>query len=551
MVSLTMQVGGAAFSLTKHVGGDEPTGNETTLVAKGKSFLSYFYVGVCSSVLYLPPDSTNDAVLRLGDNASNDATTPVALEIHYHKPARAVDLRWATIKFIEENLPDKKISNLPPNMERQISQFNDLYRNVRSGDRYLLEYLPGIGLRLSLNDEKLGTVGADMQGAEQSELARIIYSVWFGDEAPFSVPMKKELLTPLEMPVKYFSESKCAQSSTTAIEKMTVGSNTMLATSSQTSSDDLSEEEITLLESMGILGSMLEEESGPSRTQPPDDCSPSVNQSSRTTDSELSANAFKQSINSSKFSALTRIHQYMVPPENATVNEVVAVFDSDSRDKSITPFGAVIDEGNISDKSRYSPILLGLGGALFLFPHLAVLLSLPPVLLSRGAPYLPSFGNKLNLMFDMVRRHASVSEYMQRKQASRSLRFVDLGSGDGRVVFRAAREGMFERSVGYEINPALHLFANFRRLVTPRYWDSTLFHICDLWKTKLHRYDVVAVYGLAPIMQRLGTKMERELLPGSIVVSNVFEIPGWKPSVKGTGVYLYSIPECFGGKVES
>ena len=95
-------------------------------------------------------------------------------------------------------------------MERQISQFNDLYRNVRSGDRYLLEYLPGIGLRLSLNDEKLGTVGADMQGAEQGELARIIYSVCFGD--PFSASMKKELLTPLEMPVEYFSESKCAQS---------------------------------------------------------------------------------------------------------------------------------------------------------------------------------------------------------------------------------------------------------------------------------------------------------------------------------------------------
>lgn len=54
---------------------------------------------------------------------------------------------------------------------------------------------------------------------------------------------------------------------------------------------------------------------------------------------------------------------------------------------------------------------------------------------------------------------------------------------------------------------------------------AIMFHICDLWKTKLHRYDVVAVYGLAPIMQRLGTKMERELLPGSIVVSNVFEIP--------------------------
>ena len=34
-----------------------------------------------------------------------------------------------------------------------------------------------------------------------------------------------------------------------------------------------------------------------------------------------------------------------------------------------------------------------------------------------------------------------------------NLTFVDLGSGDGRVVFRAAREGLFDNCVGYEINP--------------------------------------------------------------------------------------------------
>jgi len=39
------------------------------------------------------------------------------------------------------------------------------------------------------------------------------------------------------------------------------------------------------------------------------------------------------------------------------------------------------------------------------------------------------------------------------KDSKRNLTFFDLGSGDGRVVFRAAREGMFHKSIGYEINP--------------------------------------------------------------------------------------------------
>ncbi|KAL7524572.1 hypothetical protein ACHAXR_000630 [Thalassiosira sp. AJA248-18] len=146
-------------------------------------------------------------------------------------------------------------------------------------------------------------------------------------------------------------------------------------------------------------------------------------------------------------------------------------------------------------------------------------------------------------MFDLIRSHTmhhSAKKYStmpKHTQQQSQLRFVDLGSGDGRVVFRAAREGIFHKSVGYEINPALHLFANLRRIITPRYWSSTNFYMRDLWKIQLHQYDVVAVYGLAPIMKRLGQKLEEELKDGSIVVSNVFEIPGWSASTKkiGTG----------------
>ena len=68
----------------------------------------------------------------------------------------------------------------------------------------------------------------------------------------------------------------------------------------------------------------------------------------------------------------------------------------------------------------------------------------------------------------------------------------------------------------------------------------------DLWKVELKEVDVVAIYGLQPIMKDLGRKLQQELRPGSIVVSNVFSIPGWRPSGGSTGgVFIYSVPECW------
>lgn len=188
-----LDVGGAAFSTTKRI---SDTKTDTLLVAKGQSYLSYFYLGVCSSVLYLAPGAAINGV-RFQKQITT-TTTPIALEIYYHKPARAVDLQWATKKFIEANLPNNSaITDLPQNMQRQLSKFNALYRNIKVGDRYSLEYIPQIGMRLLLNDQVLGTVGMNMPVKQQQELARLIYSVWFGEEAPFSELMKKELLTPI------------------------------------------------------------------------------------------------------------------------------------------------------------------------------------------------------------------------------------------------------------------------------------------------------------------------------------------------------------------
>ena len=224
---------------------------------------------------------------------------------------------------------------------------------------------------------------------------------------------------------------------------------------------------------------------------------------------------------------------------------------------------------------RLHPALaIGLGGAFLL--NVGVLLSLPPVLRGKGAPYLPSFQKKLNVMFTQLRKDTNIAQRLGEKTP---LRFVDLGSGDGRVVFRAAREGIFVKSIGYEINPCklntvvsfnmlgehafwykhnstqhnflytsvLHLFAQSRRwLQAPKYLRSTDFMMRDLWKVNLANVDVVAVYGLNPIMRELGKKLQSELKPGSVVLSNVFSIPGWRPSsLSSDGVYLYSVPSCW------
>lgn len=107
--------------------------------------------------------------------------------------------------------------------------------------------------------------------------------------------------------------------------------------------------------------------------------------------------------------------------------------------------------------SLHPAFALGLSG--FFLLNVGALLSLPPVLRGKGAPYLPTFSRKLDVMFAQLRHDA----YMAKKLADKKpIRFADLGSGDGRVVFRASREGIFDKSIGYEINPCKTMFALLR-----------------------------------------------------------------------------------------
>jgi len=171
-------------------------------------------------------------------------------------------------------------------------------------------------------------------------------------------------------------------------------------------------------------------------------------------------------------------------------------------------------------------------GAIIIVPHLIFLPSLPSVLLRRGAPFVRTKRKCLAAAFDALETHVPL----------RGKSFVDLGSGDGTAVIAAAERG-FATAKGYEINPFLCIYSCIKSAVVlgPRHFNKTSFSFGSFWPKTISG-DVVFVYGLEPIMQRLGEKLENELAPGSYVVSNVFEFPKWKPLLISDSIFIYRTP---------
>jgi len=116
------------------------------------------------------------AALYLGGNAGADraldAATPRRLEIEYFFAIPAHGFADVTREGIARTTPADEYASIAASVDR----FCALYRDVKPGDRYSIEYVPGAGTRLALNDEVLGTVEGDA-------FARALFGLWLGDGA--------------------------------------------------------------------------------------------------------------------------------------------------------------------------------------------------------------------------------------------------------------------------------------------------------------------------------------------------------------------------------
>ena len=128
-------------------------------------------------------------------------------------------------------------------------------------------------------------------------------------------------------------------------------------------------------------------------------------------------------------------------------------------------------------------------------------------------PYIPTTEIAVKAMLELAAVKSSDVVY-------------DLGCGDGRIVIAAAKS-YGARGVGIDIDPALIREAkkNARQAGVEKRVE---FREQDLFLANFREATVVTLFLLPAINKRLLPQLEA-LKPGTRIVSNTFEIGGWKP----------------------
>jgi cyclopropane fatty-acyl-phospholipid synthase-like methyltransferase len=158
---------------------------------------------------------------------------------------------------------------------------------------------------------------------------------------------------------------------------------------------------------------------------------------------------------------------------------------------------------------------------LFIF-CLSLLISI--IYLAQGAPFVRSDPETIQAII-----HAA--------HIKKGVKTADLGSGDGLIVIALARAGA--EAHGFEINPLL-VWKSKEAIKKAGLERSAFVHWKSFWKADLSEYDVITLYGIQHIMDKLQVKLQRELKPKARVVSNYFVFKKWHSSHEHGRVHVYT-----------
>ena len=117
---------------------------------------------------------------------------------------------------------------------------------------------------------------------------------------------------------------------------------------------------------------------------------------------------------------------------------------------------------------------------------------------------------------------------------------VELGSGWGHLLFPLSKKYAECKIIGYENSPIPYLFSSIlnhqRNLKIIRH---------DFFEKPLCDANLIVCYLFPDSMERLKEKLERELCPGTKVISHTHGVPGWEPTetidVDAIPIYIYEV----------
>ncbi|XP_030061163.1 ATP synthase subunit C lysine N-methyltransferase isoform X2 [Microcaecilia unicolor] len=148
-------------------------------------------------------------------------------------------------------------------------------------------------------------------------------------------------------------------------------------------------------------------------------------------------------------------------------------------------------------------VVTGVVGGSLIAVYAVAMPFVTPALRRVCLPFVPATSTQIENVLKMLR--------------TRSGSVVDIGSGDGRIVIAAAKEGF--QAVGYELNPWLVLYSRYRAWREGVHHNAS-FYVSDLWK-----------------MLPLERKLQTELQDNARVIACRFPFPHWIPNhTTGEGV---------------
>jgi len=145
-----------------------------------------------------------------------------------------------------------------------------------------------------------------------------------------------------------------------------------------------------------------------------------------------------------------------------------------------------------------------------------------------GLPWIPTRPERIRRALALA--HISPGEIL-----------YDLGSGDGRVLVMAARE-FGVRAIGIEISP-IHCIAARLNASLGKINNKVEIRWASFYRADFSNADVIFVYMTSREVSRLRPHLERQLRPGTRVVSISCEIVGWQPEEfnREELIFLYRI----------
>jgi cyclopropane fatty-acyl-phospholipid synthase-like methyltransferase len=137
--------------------------------------------------------------------------------------------------------------------------------------------------------------------------------------------------------------------------------------------------------------------------------------------------------------------------------------------------------------------------------------------------------------------HKIVDKMLEIAEVKEDDILYDLGSGDGRIILEAAKTHG-AKSIGIEVDPIRVLWSRLR-IRSNNLVGKVKVHWRNFFRTDLSNATVVTIYQGQHINNKLISKFEKELSPGTRIVSYSFTFDGWDAVKKDidSNVYLYII----------